>query len=185
MPETETIIEPVGAPVDATTTEQTASSESDKSPDAELGDSGKQAIIAEREARKAAERQLRDVQKALKEYEDRDKTELQKALERAEVAEKTAAEAQKSAQRSKVAAARGVPASSLTGTTEEELNASADELIAWRDQNAKPAPTPAPTAKRSPSSGGNLKSGTTGAENQNLDPKAAAAEALRRLRSGN
>ena len=179
MPETETVIEPVDATVDPTPPAEPV----EKSPEADLGDSGKQAIVAEREARKAAERQLRDVQKALKEYEDRDKTELQKALERAEVAEKTAAEAQFSALRSRVAAAKGVPASSLTGATEDELTASADDLIAWRDQNAKPA-QPAPTQKRSPSSGGNLKSGASGAENQNLDPKAAAAEALRRMRSG-
>lgn len=145
---------------------------------ADLGDGGKQAIVAEREARKAAERQLRETQKALKEYEDRDKSELQRALERAEAAEKAAAEASFTALRTKVAAAKGVPASSLTGSTEEELIASADELIAWRDQNSKPAPAP----KRA--TGGTLKSGASGNENPNADPKAAAAEALRRLRAG-
>lgn len=143
----------------------------------DLGDPGKAAIAAEREARKQAERQLRDVQKALKEYEDRDKSELQKALERAETAERQAAEAQFSALRSKVAAAKGVPASSLTGTTEDELNASADELIAWRDAN-KPAAAP---PKRPMTSSG-LKSGATSTETTSHDPKAAAAEALRRLR---
>lgn len=151
-----------------------------KETDSDLGDGGKAALAAEREARKAAERQARELQKSLKEYEDRDKSELQKALERAEAAEKTAAEAQFSAMRSKVAAAKGVPASSLTGTTEEELNTSADELIAWRDQNKPPS---TPTPKRTPTSGGGLKSGASGSEN-NLDPKAAAADALRRLRAG-
>lgn len=148
----------------------------------DLGDGGKNAIVAEREARKQAERQLRETQKALKEYEDRDKSELQKALERAEAAEKQAAEATFSALRTKVAAAKGVPASSLTGTTEDELTASADELIAWRDQN-KPA-TPPPAPKRTPTSGGGLKSGATNSENTSHDPKALAAEAVRRLRSG-
>ncbi len=152
-----------------------------KETDSDLGDGGKAALAAEREARKAAERQARDLQKSLKEYEDRDKSELQKALERAEAAEKAAAEAQFTAMRSKVAAAKGVPASSLTGTTEEELNASADELIAWRDQNKPPS---TPTPKRTPTSGGGLKSGASGSESTNLDPKAAAADALRRLRAG-
>ena len=175
MPETETQ-ENVDSTTesDATTTEH---ANIDDAPNgAELGDGGKKAIDAERDARKAAERQLRDAQKSLKEYEDRDKTELQRALERAETAEKQATAAQFAAMRTKVAADKGVPASSLTGVTEEELTASADELIAWRDQNQTQTPTP----KRSSSSG--LKSGATGQHNQNPDPKAKAADALRRLR---
>lgn len=180
MPDTETTTETVDT-IDPTTTEHNAAPEPDKTPDnGDLGDGGKAAIVAEREARKAAERQLRDVQKALKEYEDRDKSELQKALERAEAAEKAAAEASYSALRSKVAAAKGVPASSLTGTTEDELIASADELIAWRDAN-KPTAQPAP--KKSPASGSGLKSGASSTETITHDPKAAAAEALRRFRN--
>lgn len=108
---------------------------------------------------------------------DAEKSELQKAIERAEEAEIRASKAEFTAMRNKVAAAKGVPASSLTGKTEDELMASADELIAWRDQQKQPAP------KRTPASGGGLKSGASGAENTNHDPKAAAAEALRRLRS--
>lgn len=109
---------------------------------------------------------------------DAEKTELQRWQERAETAEKRASEAEIVALRSKVAAQKGVPASSLTGTTEDELIASADELIAWRDQ-AKPAAQPA--AKRPPASG--LKSGATRTESINSDPKAKAAEAVRLLRS--
>lgn len=180
MPETETITETVDTTIDPTPPAEPA----DKPDEKDLGDSGKAALTAEREARKTAERQARELAKSLKEYEDRDKTELQKWQERATAAEKRADQAEFSALRNKVAAQKGVPASSLTGTTEDELTASADELIAWRDQNAKPAP-PAPSQKRSPSSGGNLKSGATGTENQNLDPKAAAADALRRMRAGN
>lgn len=179
MPETETPTTEHLDTVDTTTTEQNADREPDKSHHSgDLGDAGKAAIAAEREARRSAEKQLRELQKSLKEYEDRDKSELQKAIERAEAAEKAAAEASYTAMRTKVAALKGVPAGSLTGTTEEELIASADELIAWRDTN-KPAAPPAP--KRTPVSGG-LKSGATSTENINHDPKAAAAEALRRLR---
>ncbi len=177
MPETDiTTTETIDTTVDTNTPETTAEP---KDTTGDLGDAGKAAIAAEREARKQAEKRLRDLEKSLKEYEDRDKTELQKALERAETAEKQAAEATFNAMRSKIAAAKGVPASSLTGTTEDELNASADELIAWRDAN-KPAAQPAP--KKNPASSGGLKSGASSTETINHDPKAAAAEALRRLR---
>jgi len=177
MPETDEITtESVDA--DSAPAEQPAvESAPEKSGDAELGDGGKAALAAEREARKQAEKRSRELERSIKEYEDRDKTELQKWQERAEAAEKRAADAEFTAMRSKVAAQKGVPASSLTGKTEDELIASADELIAWRDQAAKPA-TP---VKRPPTSGG-LKSGATRTENINSDPKAAAAEALRRLR---
>jgi hypothetical protein len=112
-----------------------------------------------------------------------DQAEIQKAIERAEAAEQRIAQAEHNALRAKIAAEKGVPTSTLVGDTEEELIASADELIAWRDQN-KQQPTTSPTPKRSPSTSSGLKSGATGTENTNPDPKAAAAEALRRLRQG-
>jgi len=179
MPDTEnttTTVDTVDT-ADIATPAPDVSTDTDTAP-ADLGDGGKKAIEAEREARKNAEKQLRELQRSLKEYEDRDKSELQKALERAEEAERRASTAEFNAMRNKVAAARGVPASSLTGTTEDELNASADELIAWRDQNATKQAAP----KRSPASGSGLKSGATGVENTSHDPKAAAAELMRRLR---
>lgn len=110
-----------------------------------------------------------------------DQDEIRKAIERAEAAEQRIAKAEFNALRAKVAAEKGVPTSSLVGETEEELAASADELIAWRDQNA--APPARPPAKRTPNTSSGLKSGATGTENTNHDPKAAAAEALRRLRN--
>lgn len=119
---------------------------------------------------------LKEKAAKLDEIEQAQKSELEREREARAAAEKRAAEAELKALRSEVARKKGVPASSLTGTTEEELNAAADELLAWRDQS-KPAPTP----KRAPRGEG-LKSGATGAGNPNPDPKVAAAEALRRLR---
>ena len=142
--------------------------------DGGLGDAGVKAIKAEREARKAAERQLRDVRAALKSYEDRDKTELELLRERAETAEQRAIEAEQERLRQKVASEKGVPAARLAGTTEEELQAAADEMLAWREQTATPPPP------RKVSTDG-LKSGASGAENTNPDPKAAAAKAVRQL----
>ena len=74
------------------------------------------------------------------EAEQSNKTELQKALEAAAAAEKRATAAEASNLRATVAAAKGVPANLLTGTTEAELNASADALVAFRGQTAKVPP---------------------------------------------
>lgn len=113
---------------------------------------------------------------------DAEKTELQRWQEKAAEAEKRAAEAEFTALRNKVAAQKQVPPGSLTGSSEEELIASADELIAWRDQAGKTTTTSStPAAKRPPSGG--LKSGATRTESINSDPKARAAEAVRLLRS--
>lgn len=111
----------------------------------------------------------------LDELEAANKSELERLAERAEAAEKRAAAAEFESLRASVASAKGVPAANLSGNTREELEAVADELIAWRDQNSSPKPKP-PVK--------DLKSGTTGTDTPDRDPKAAAAEALRRLRAG-
>lgn len=123
--------------------------------------------------------QLKAEAAELADLRDASQAEIQAAIERAEAAEQRIAAAEFNAIRARIAAEKGVPQSSLVGDNEEELIASADELIAWRDQNAA---TKAPT-KRAPSTSSGLKSGATGTENTNTDPKAAAAEALRRLRN--
>ncbi|MEC4616200.1 hypothetical protein [Tsukamurella tyrosinosolvens] len=79
--------------------------------------------------------------------------------------------------RASVAATKGVPPSALTGKTREELEAAADALIAWRGTNEATPPKPAPDPT-------NLRSGATGTGASGSDPKADAAEALRRFRAG-
>lgn len=71
--------------------------------------------------------------------EQENQTELQKAIARADKAEKEreqartdAEQAQRTALAATVAADKGVPASNISGSTREELEASADALIAWR-----------------------------------------------------
>jgi hypothetical protein len=56
-------------------------------PAKDLGDAGKKAIAEERAARKAAEKERTELAVRLKEFEDRDKSELEKANERATAAE--------------------------------------------------------------------------------------------------
>jgi hypothetical protein len=116
--------------------------------DAPLGAPGLAALQAERDAHAAAV-------KRLKEYEDRDKTETQKLAERAEAAEKRAAELETRSVRAEVAAAKGVPANLLSGSTQAELEASADALIAFRGEKSSTplvvpkegnSPTPQPNS---------------------------------------
>lgn len=100
---------------------------------------------AEAEKWKAFSRKHEDAAKAnadkakrLDELEESQKTELQKAADRAAAAEAKAAEIEARATRAEVAAEKGVPANLLTGSTQEELEASADALIAFRGQQPKP-----------------------------------------------
>lgn len=66
------------------------------------------------------------------EAQEQGKSELQKAQEAAAKAEARAAAMEAEALRAKVAAATGVDADLLSGSSEEELRASAERLLAWR-----------------------------------------------------
>lgn len=116
----ENITETTETPAPAETTVETTA-------DAPLGAPGLAALQAERDARAAAE-------KRLKEFEDRDKTEAEKTAERLAAAEKRADELEAKALRAEVAASKGVPASLLSGSTKQELEAYADQLIQFRGE---------------------------------------------------
>lgn len=73
----------------------------------------------------------------LAEIEEANRTETEKAQARAEVAEKRAIELEQKATRAEVAAAKGIPMDLLSGSTKEELEASADALIAFKGEPAK------------------------------------------------
>ena len=66
------------------------------------------------------------------EAQEQGKSELQKAQEAAAKAEARAAAMEAEAMRARVAAATGVDADLLSGSSEEELRASAERLLAWR-----------------------------------------------------
>ncbi|MDU7429006.1 MAG: hypothetical protein E7K79_09565 [Actinomyces urogenitalis] len=89
-----------------------------------------------------------DKARAYDELQEQSKSELQKAIERAEAAEKRATAAETDSLRARIAAAKGINVGLLTGTTEDEINASADALLAWKGQASAPdntghsAPTP-------------------------------------------
>jgi len=120
--------------------------------DEPLREPGKKALIAERERREAAEKQAKELAARLKEIEDRDKTEEQKAQERLAAAERRAAEVEQRANRAEVAAAKQLPTELLAGPKSgsvEDLEAFAEQLIAWRGD--KPRGPVIPTQGKTPS----------------------------------
>jgi broad specificity phosphatase PhoE len=107
------------------------------------------------------------------EEQDRAKSEVTKARERAEAAERELSKEREKGLRATIAAAKGVPVGSITGKTKDEMEASANELIAWRDQNKRTSRVPS----------GSLKSGS-GTDDDNKTGKERAAAALRDYRRG-
>lgn len=100
-------------------------------------------IVTERLNReKAKYADYGDLKRKAAEYDQTvqaNQTEAQKAQARAEAAEQQAKAAATELARYKVAAAKGVPAELLAGSTEEELTAFADQLIAFRGQQTSTA----------------------------------------------
>lgn len=124
------------------------------------------------EARKWEQRAKDNVSAAdeLAKLKDAEKTEVQKAQERAAQLEKELGSERTARLRTEVAAAKGVPASSVTGSTREEMEAAADELLAWRGGDDSSRGT-----------GGGFGSGAS-ATDSGLSGREKAAAALRRLR---
>lgn len=116
----------------------------DDKPD--MGDAGKKALAAERAARREAEKRAAEVEARLKELEDKDKSDSQKLTDRLATAEKRAETAESRVLRLEVAMDKGlsaVMARRITGSTKEELEADADELLASfksSDEGDKKAP---------------------------------------------
>lgn len=99
-----------------------------------------QARIARERAKFADYEQVKADAAELAKIRDSQKTEAQKLQDERDQARKEL-EAERSARlRAEVAATKGVPASLLTGGTQEELEASADALIAFRGEQ-KSAPS--------------------------------------------
>ncbi|WP_280395554.1 hypothetical protein [Nocardia brasiliensis] len=95
-------------------------------------------------------------------------SEIEKVNQRAEQAEKLLADLQLDKLRRDVADAKGIPASLVTGTTQEEMEAAADALISWRgtvpDQIPNPTPGPRPNPQQGNPSQTNKPSGVAAGE---------------------
>ena len=112
----------------------------------ELGEAGKKALTAEREARKQAERERAELASRLKEIEDANLSELEKAQREAAEARDALTSIQRESDRNRIALEKGVPSDLtefITGETAEEMAAKADLLMARL--NSTPS-TPKPDA---------------------------------------
>jgi hypothetical protein len=149
------VVEPVEPPAATTFTPPASQEELDR-------------IIGQRLARAEAKYVgFDDIKAKAEQYdalEEQNKTELQKALDRAAAAEALAADASAKALRSEVAAAKNVPLDLLSGATKEELEAAADKLLAFRGEQA-PGPKSPYVPAVTPGQGGKApKSVSAGAE---------------------
>jgi hypothetical protein len=112
-----------------------SATDDDKKDDDTLGDAGKRALAAEREARRKAEADLktaRDELGKVKADQDTSKSDLQKVLDKVAGLETRAEEAERKALVAEVAADKKLtPAQArrLQGTTREELESDAAELL--------------------------------------------------------
>lgn len=119
---------------------------------ADLGDAGKKALAAERDARKAAEKSVADLAAKLKQIEDANLSELDKAKREAEDAKATLAHLTLENTRNAVALAKGVPGDLvefLTGDNEEQIAKRADVLLARLNAPTTPKPDPSQGASGS------------------------------------
>jgi hypothetical protein len=116
----------------------------------ELGDGGKKALQAERDARKTAERTAAELSAKLKQFEDANLSELERTKKAAEESAAELAKLRTENVRNKVALAKGVPADLiefLTGNSEEDVAAKADLLMARLNATGTPKPDPSQGAK--------------------------------------
>ena len=116
----------------------------------ELGDGGKKALQAERDARKQAEKTNAELAARLKEFEDSKLSDLERAQKEAADNAAELARLRSENVRSKVALDKGVPADLvefLTGDTEGDIAAKADLLMARLNTPGTPKPDPSQGAK--------------------------------------
>lgn len=137
----------------------------------ELGDAGRKALDQERRARREAEKARKALEEKLREFEDRDKSDSEKAAERLAAAEKRASENELRAMRAEVAMAKGLTAAQakrLVGSTIEEIEADADEILEAFPVDSR---TPPPSQRPTP----DLRSGGDGTqEPEETDPRKIA-----------
>lgn len=119
--------------------------------DAELGDGGQKAINAERKARREADKRAADAEARLKELEDAGKGELDRIRDENATLKSRLTELESTNTRLTVAIDKGLSKSQakrLVGSTAEELEADADEILeSFGGGNNSGGATPPPTRR--------------------------------------
>lgn len=137
-----------------------------------LGDSGKRALTSERKARRDAEKRLNDLTARLQQYEDRDKTELQKAQEQSQQYQQELSATRVANARLMAAAIHNIPPDliDLLGDgTDEEIDGRAQLLAEKLAAVAAPASATEPS-KPAPAAIRPVESLTPGAKPANEAP---------------
>ncbi|MFG2001691.1 hypothetical protein ACGFNU_21325 [Spirillospora sp. NPDC048911] len=137
-----------------------------------LGDNGRRALTSERQARRAAERELKTLRERLSAFEDSQKTELQKAQEAAQRYESELTTTRVANARLMAAVAHDLPPDliDLLGDgTEEEIDARA-KLLAQKLAAAAPSPSAVET-KPAPASARPVESLTPGGKPASAEPE--------------
>lgn len=115
--------------------DETPTDVAERAPEDSAVDSSEQRPEVPPEVKRAlnkANKEAEQLRLKLKEYEDRDKSELEKLVESQAAAERRASDAELRATRLEVAAGKGLTAAQakrLVGATREELEADADEIL--------------------------------------------------------
>lgn len=134
-----------------------------------LGDPGKKALDAERQARRDAEKAAKELREKLQAIEDAEKSDLERAQEAASTAEQRAKAAERRLMVLEVASDKGLTpaqAKRLTGDSKEELEADADELLELlTPPEQEPPPGGRPKA---------LHNGNGTGDDKSFDPQALA-----------
>lgn len=99
--------------------------------------------VAEARKWEARAKENSDAAKKLAAIEEANKSELEKANDRAAKAEQKAIESDRKA----FAAEKGIPVSLVTGSTPEQWEAAAAEALAWRGEVPKPPVAPSATGQ--------------------------------------
>jgi hypothetical protein len=119
---------------DATdTTEVEGGDKQEDSATEDLGEAGKKALAQERSARKAAEKQLAELTRKVQQFEDRDKTDLERLQSTATRLEQELAQERSARLRLETATEHGIPKDFLdllTGTDEDTLTSQAQRIAA-------------------------------------------------------
>ena len=123
---------------------------------ADLGDAGKKALAQERAARKTAEERVKALEPfeaQIRKLEESSKSDLEKANEARAALEAKVSKMEADNLLASVAFSKGVPSAAikfLSGTTQEELETSADELLALTTPGATPTNNTRPKEKLMP-----------------------------------
>lgn len=144
---------PEAAPAEVTEAEApvTEAPAPEASADDALGQAGMDALKSERNARKAAEKQLKDMQAQLQEIQDREKSDLEKATEAAKRFQDEAEASRQELARMKVAAEMGLPSDLVEFLTGSDVDSMMEQAKKLAKVNSPKTPAPDPGQGATPS----------------------------------